>query len=96
LARIVLIGAGSAQFGTDMLCDLFAARDELKESTIVLVDTNPEALDIMAGVARRLNEATGRPFAVEATTDRAETILDEMLEVHKDYLPQFGNAAHQS
>jgi alpha-galactosidase len=74
LAKIVLIGAGSAQFGTDMLCDLFAARDELKGSTIVLVDINPEALDIMAQVARRLNEATGRPFLVEATTDRVEAL----------------------
>jgi alpha-galactosidase len=74
LAKIVLIGAGSAQFGTEMLCDLFAAREELKGSTIVLVDINPEALDIMAQVARRLNEATGRPFLVEATTDRVEAL----------------------
>ena len=27
---------------------------------------------------------------------QAEAILDEMLAVHEDYLPQFGDAAHQS
>lgn len=70
MTKIVLIGAGSAQFGTDMLCDLFAARDELKGSTIVLVDINPKALEVMAQVARRLNEATGQPFLIQATTDR--------------------------
>jgi alpha-galactosidase len=76
LAKIVLIGAGSAQFGTDMLCDLFAARDELQGSTIVLVDINPDALDVMVQVARRLNEASGQPFCIEATTNRVEALPD--------------------
>jgi alpha-galactosidase len=76
LTKIVLIGAGSAQFGTDMLCDLFAARDELEGSAIVLVDINPEALEIMVQVARRLNEATGQPFLIQATTDRVEALPD--------------------
>jgi alpha-galactosidase len=74
VAKIVLIGAGSAQFGTDMLCDLFAARETLRDSTIALVDIDPEALGIMAKVAQRLNEATGEPFFVEATTDRREAL----------------------
>jgi len=74
LTKIVLIGAGSVQFGTDMLCDLFAARDELEGSTIVLVDINPEALEIMAQVARRLNEATGEPFLIQACADRVEAL----------------------
>jgi alpha-galactosidase len=74
LTKIVLIGAGSAQFGTDMLSDLFTAREELKGSTIVLVDINPEALEVMAQVAERLNDASGRPYRIEATTDRCEAL----------------------
>lgn len=70
MTKIVLIGAGSAQFGTDMLCDLFAAREALRGSTIWLVDINPEALDVMVRLARRLNEASGQPFRIEASTDR--------------------------
>jgi alpha-galactosidase len=74
MTRIVIIGAGSAQFGTDMLCDLFAAREALWGSTIALVDINPEALGVMARLARRLNEMTGEPFVIEATTDRNEAL----------------------
>lgn len=76
MTKIVLIGAGSAQFGTDMLCDLFAAREQLKGSTIWLVDVDPNALQTMAQVARRLNEETGVPFTIEATADRRKALPD--------------------
>jgi alpha-galactosidase len=59
-----------------MLRDLFVAHQELNGSTISLVDVNPEALRIMAQVARRLNEAAGEPFSIEATTDRCEVLSD--------------------
>jgi len=74
MTRIVLIGAGSASFGTGTLCDFFAAREELEGSTIALVDINPDALRTMAQIAQRMNEATGEPFVVEATTDRCEAL----------------------
>lgn len=74
MTKIILIGAGSASFGTSMLRDLFAARNELAGSHITFVDINPEALRVMTQVARRLNEATGEPFVIEATTDRAEAL----------------------
>jgi alpha-galactosidase len=72
--KIVLIGAGSASFGTGTLCDLYAARGHLRDSTIALVDINPQALDTMAAVARRLNAATGEPFVIEAHTDRRDAL----------------------
>jgi alpha-galactosidase len=72
--RIVLIGAGSVSFGTGTLCDLFAARDHLQGSSIVLVDIDAGALETMVGVARRLNAATGEPFVIEAATDRREAL----------------------
>ena len=74
MTKIVLIGAGSVSFGTGTLCDLFAAREELKGSTVALVDVNPEALRVMAQVARRMNEATGEPFVIEATADRRQAL----------------------
>ena len=55
MTQIVLIGAGSVSFGTGTLCDLFAARDHLRGSSIALVDINAEALETMAAVARRLD-----------------------------------------
>jgi len=71
---IVLIGAGSVSFGTGTLCDLFAARDHLQGSSVVLMDINAEAVETMAGVAQQLNAATGEPFAIQATTDRRQAL----------------------
>ena len=74
MAKIVLIGAGSVSFGFGTLCDLLASRRELGGSTIALVDTDPEALRLVARVAHRLNDATGEPFVIEATADRCEAL----------------------
>jgi alpha-galactosidase len=74
MTKIVLIGAASASFGTGTLCDLFAAREALQGSSIALVDINPEALRVMAQVAQRMNEATGEPFVIQATTERREAL----------------------
>lgn len=74
MTKIVLIGAGSASFGANMLRDLFIAREELHGSTIALVDVNTSALQVMAQVYQRLNEAMGQPFQLEATSDRTEVL----------------------
>jgi alpha-galactosidase len=75
MTKIVLIGAGSVSFGTSMLRDLFAACEPLRGSAITLVDVNPEALQVMTQVAQRLNEMTGKPFVIQATTNRSEALL---------------------
>jgi alpha-galactosidase len=74
MAKIVLIGAGSASFGTSMLRDLFAAREKLRGSAIILVDINSEALQVMTQVARRLNDTTGEPFVIQAVTERTQAL----------------------
>lgn len=70
MSKIVLIGAGSYAFGYATFRDLFAARTTLAGSTVVLVDINPQALQLMHRFAQRLNEAAGYPFTFTATTDR--------------------------
>ena len=67
---IVLIGAGSTSFGVGTLLDVIAHREALRGSSIVLNDVDRERLDLMAGVARRLNQAAGADLAIEATTDQ--------------------------
>jgi alpha-galactosidase len=74
MAKIVLIGAGSVSFGPGTLSDLFGARDALRGSTIALVDINAEALQVVEQVARRMNEAVGHPFIIQATTERLEAL----------------------
>jgi alpha-galactosidase len=38
------------------------------------VDINPEALEVMTALAERLNDATGRPFTIEATAERRRAL----------------------
>lgn len=69
IAKIVFLGAGSMSFGLSMFRDLFSSK-LVAGSTLTLVDTNPEALERMAEVARMLNAKTGTGLVIERTTDR--------------------------
>ncbi|MBT3274084.1 MAG: alpha-glucosidase [Spirochaetales bacterium] len=71
--RIVLVGAGSAQFGYGMLGDIMQSR-QLAGSTIVLHDINPETMGVVATTAEELISSRDLPFTIEATTDRKEAL----------------------
>jgi alpha-galactosidase len=70
VTKIVLIGAGSHSFGLETLLDLMVQADTLRGSTVVLNDVNPEALELMAEVARGLNREAAAGYQIEATTDQ--------------------------
>lgn len=67
--KLVLIGAGSAQFGLGTLGDFFQS-EKLHGSEIVLVDINGEALSIVHDKAKAFLAEHPLPFTVSATTDR--------------------------
>ena len=67
--RIVLIGAGSAQFGYGMIGDIMQS-SVLKDSVIVLHDINPDSMGKVAETAERFIAKEKLPFTVEATVDR--------------------------
>jgi alpha-galactosidase len=69
--RIVLIGAGSAQFGYGTIGDILQSK-VLEGSQIVLHDINPNTLAEVAKNARHFIEAHNLPFTLSATTNRAE------------------------
>jgi alpha-galactosidase len=69
--RIVLIGAGSAQFGYGTIGDILQSK-VLEGSHIVLHDINPDTLAIVAETGRAFIEERGLPFTLSATTSRAE------------------------
>jgi alpha-galactosidase len=52
-----------------MLLDLMAHAQELRGSSVALVDVSAESVDLMGRVAQRLNAAAGNPFTFECTTD---------------------------
>ncbi len=67
--KIVLVGAGSIQFGLGTLGDVFNSKT-LKGSEIALLDINAQALDGVLQVARSFIEEKSLPYTVSATTDR--------------------------
>lgn len=69
--RIVLIGAGSAQFGYGTIGDILQSQ-VLQGSTIVLHDINPTTLAVVKETASRFVEEHHLPFTITATTNRAE------------------------
>ncbi len=71
--RIVLIGAGSAQFGYGTIGDILQSK-VLEGSTIVLHDINPNTLAVVADNARLFIEDHKLPFKIEATTNRVEAL----------------------
>jgi alpha-galactosidase len=69
--RIVLIGAGSAQFGYGTIGDILQSK-VLEGSEIVLHDINPHTLAIVEQNGRAFIAEHGLPFKISATTNRAE------------------------
>ena len=69
--RIVLIGAGSAQFGYGTIGDILQSQ-VLAGSTIVLHDINPNTLAVVKETAEQYIKTHNLPFKVFATTNREE------------------------
>ena len=69
--RIVLVGAGSAQFGYGTIGDILQSK-VLEGSRIVLHDINPSTLAVVEQNGRAFIEEHGLPFSISATTNRAE------------------------
>jgi len=71
--RIVLIGAGSAQFGYGTIGDILQSK-VLEGTHIILHDINPEALGVVEANGRKFIEENQLPFKISATTSRAEAL----------------------
>ncbi len=71
--RIVLIGAGSTNFGLGTLGDIFRSK-VLEGSTIVLHDINPTTLKKVESIGLEYLKEHDLPFTLLATTDRKEAL----------------------
>jgi alpha-galactosidase len=70
---LVLIGAGSTVFTPGLLTDL-AQTPAFQDLTVRLVDTVPEAAEVMAALGRRIAAEHGSGLRVEAVADRREAL----------------------
>ena len=71
--RIVLIGAGSTNFGLGVVGDIFKS-NFLEGSTIILYDINAKALDNTFKIASEYKEKLGINITIESTTSRKEAL----------------------
>ncbi len=71
--KIVVIGAGSASFGLNTLGAIMKS-ENLRGSTLALVDRNAETLAIVKKLADRLNVEWAREIQIEAHTHHAEAL----------------------
>ena len=71
--RIILIGAGSANFGLGTIGDIFKSK-VLEGSTIVLHDINAKSLKNSETIAKKYINKLNLDFIIEATTIRKEAL----------------------
>lgn len=71
--KIVLIGAGSVEFGLSCIKDAFYTK-ELWGNELVFVDIDQEAVKRMYQAAIRINEELGADYRISYTTDRKQAL----------------------
>lgn len=91
-SKIVVVGAGSASFGSKTLGDIFS-RPELAGSELWLVDLNETAVDLMWQLAKKLSQEWENKLDIEKSTNLASALPDadfviSMVEVERDRLWQ--------
>lgn len=69
MPKIAIIGAGSVVFARRLVTD-FLTFPSLQDSSIALMDINPESLNVIAAWTQHAIEQAGVGATVEATTDR--------------------------
>jgi len=71
--KIVLIGAGSAVFGLKALASVIRSK-RLRGCEFWLVDIDEEPLELMTGLAHKMNEAWGAGMTINGTTNRRDAL----------------------
>lgn len=88
--KIVLIGAGSANFGLEAVSDIFKSK-ALEGSEIILHDTDTNALQETLDVAEKYRDEWGVQFTLTATGSRKEALKGATFVVISiEVSPRFG------
>lgn len=75
MAKIVFIGAGSVVFASRLLTDI-VYHQELRNSTIALMDIDAERLDVITQFAHTLASKYAPDLKIESTLNRREALKD--------------------
>ena len=75
MKKIVLIGAGSQNFGLGIIGDIFKSK-ALEGSQIVLHDINAKSLKLTDSIANNFKEKLNVNYEISSTTSRTEALRD--------------------
>ena len=73
--KIAIIGAGSTVFARQLMTDILAI-PALQGGTFALVDIDRARLDLAQQIGARLIALSGKPWRIEASTERSEVLRD--------------------
>jgi alpha-galactosidase len=73
MAKIAVIGAGSASFGENRLAALMRSK-KLRGSHLALADRNTQSLDIVHRLATRLNKEWDSNITISANTNHKDAL----------------------
>ena len=73
MPKIAIIGAGSAEFSTEIIRDVLAT-PALEHGTFALVDVHAGRLELARQAAEKLVDQSGRNWTVEASLDRRDIL----------------------
>jgi alpha-galactosidase len=73
MAKITVIGAGSASFGENTLAALMRSK-KLRGSHLALVDRNAQSLDIVSRLANRLDKEWNSNFTISSHTNHKDAL----------------------
>lgn len=73
--KIVVIGAGSADFGPGILADVLG-NPQFKGSTLALCDIDRDSLSLMRSLAKRMNREWSSGVSIEASVDRKRALAE--------------------
>lgn len=73
--KIVHVGAGSFAWSPNLLRNIFGS-EPLRNSELVMLDLNPEALELTAALASRYRDLSGFATRITVTTDQEEALRE--------------------
>jgi alpha-galactosidase len=93
MAKVTLIGAGSAVFARQIVTDVLAI-DGLDGGTFALVDIDADRLELAHDISEKLVGATGKDWTVESSTERNDVLAGTDFLVNSIEVAGLENVRH--
>ncbi|MBV9231525.1 MAG: alpha-galactosidase [Chloroflexi bacterium] len=93
MANITIIGAGSTVFARQLMTDILQI-EGLDESCFVLVDIDPQRLELAHQIAERLIAQSGKHWSVRASTQRRDVLAGSDFIINSIEVAGSANVRH--